>query len=57
MTKIDTINNKLKDKFYKGHMKPCLRKENHANCMANEYKYDKVIVKFGWLVAKIEFPC
>jgi hypothetical protein len=37
-TKIDSIENKLKDKNYRGHGNSCLRMENHANGTA--YLYD-----------------
>jgi hypothetical protein len=36
-TKIDSIQNKLKDKNYRGYRKSCLRMENHANGMAHSW--------------------
>jgi hypothetical protein len=35
MTKIDPMENKLKDKNYRSHGKSCLRMENHASGMGN----------------------
>jgi hypothetical protein len=35
MTKIGSMENKLKDKNYRGYGKSCLRMENHENGMAH----------------------